>query len=163
MGLMQRTKGQVGEREIARILSDLLGTSVERLVRQHDGDSDLDGLEGWAVEVKRAKTPKIPRWWQQAVTQAVLADRRPVLFYRIDRHKWRAVWSLSCVLADHLPGWIGLDMVVESSVEAWAAVYREISAREADPLPYPCPGAKTAENGLSVRSMAISNVGARLQ
>jgi len=155
---MQRRKGQVGEREIARILSDLLGTNVERLVRQHDGDSDLGGLPGWSVEVKRAKAPSIPAWWKQAMVQAVQAEKRPVLFYRLDGHKWRAVWSLSCVLADHLPGWIGLDMTVESSVEAWAAVYRDLSARDADPLSHPCLSLETPENVFSVRSSAIFSV-----
>jgi hypothetical protein len=158
MGLMQRRKGQVGEREIAHLLSDLIGTNVERLVRQHDGDSDLGGLPGWSVEVKRAKAPYVSTWWKQTMVQAALADRRPVLFYRIDGRKWRAVWSLSCVLADHLPGWIGLDMTVESSIEAWAAVYREISAREADPLPWPSPAAKTPENAARARSRTLPTI-----
>ncbi|NZA00578.1 hypothetical protein H0I39_00080 [Ottowia beijingensis] len=53
MGAMSRTKGKVGEREIAALLAELTGCDVRRRVRQHDGDSDLEGLPGWCVEVKR--------------------------------------------------------------------------------------------------------------
>ena len=46
MGAMQRTKGQTGEREAAALIRDLTGWDVRRRVRQHDGDSDLEGVPG---------------------------------------------------------------------------------------------------------------------
>jgi hypothetical protein len=94
---MSRAKGKVGEREIAAILRELTGWNVQRLVRQHDRDCDLD-VPGWAAVVKRHATAirsDIAQRWAQAVGQAHETDRLPVLFYRANRHPWRAVWPLA--------------------------------------------------------------------
>lgn len=117
MGAMSRTKGSRGEREIAGILHGLTGWTVKRRVRQHDGDSDLEGIPGWSVEVKRHATATradIAGWWDQAVAQA--GDLRPVLFYRRDRDEWRAVW---CELPTMDYQW-----TAEASVAAWVALVR---------------------------------------
>ena len=53
MSAVQRIKGVAGEREAADLAGDLTSWNVRRRVRQHDGDSDLTGGPGWAVEVKR--------------------------------------------------------------------------------------------------------------
>lgn len=128
MAAMSRTKGNAGEREVAALIRDFTGWDVRRRVRQHDGDSDLMGVPGWSVEVKRharALRGDIAAWWQQAVEQAD-AGERPVLFFRQDRDAWRAVWPL-CV---HLGGtWSGYEMTVEGSVEAWAAAARETTTK----------------------------------
>lgn len=86
MGASQRTKGQVGEREVANILSSALGIEVARNWRaQFDGGAfDLIGLPGWAVEVKRAKREDRAAWWRQAAIQAASKDLLPALIYRID-------------------------------------------------------------------------------
>ncbi|OQW86218.1 MAG: hypothetical protein BWK72_18360 [Rhodoferax ferrireducens] len=94
-GRMARGKGQSGELEVVGILRELTGHDVRRRVRQHGGDSDLEGLPGWCVEVKRhASTPpaSIAAWWRQACIQAHHADLKAVLFYRADRGAWLAVW-----------------------------------------------------------------------
>jgi Holliday junction resolvase len=99
MGQMSRAKGKSGEREIAALLRDLTGWNMRRRVRQYDGDSDLVGVPGWSIEVKRygtASRADIARWWAQTVAQA--ATDRPVLFYRQNRDDWRAVWPLSLEL-----------------------------------------------------------------
>jgi hypothetical protein len=73
MGAMSRTKGKAGEREIAALIRDLTGWDVRRRVRQHDGDSDLMGVPGWSIEVKRharATRADLASWWQQTVDQA---------------------------------------------------------------------------------------------
>jgi len=44
MSKMSRTKGQVGEREVALELSRLTGQCIRRRVRNAAGDSDLEGL-----------------------------------------------------------------------------------------------------------------------
>jgi len=101
-GRGSRTKGQTGEREVAAIIRELTGHDVRRRVRQHQGDSDLEGLPGWSVEVKRhANTPpgKLAEWWAQTITQARDAQALPVLFYRADRAGWRCVWPAAL----HLP------------------------------------------------------------
>jgi hypothetical protein len=46
MSAMQRNKGKTGEREVAAIVRELTGWDVRRRVRQHDGDSDLEGVPG---------------------------------------------------------------------------------------------------------------------
>lgn len=92
---MQRTKGKAGEREAAALLTRITGQPVQRRVRQHDGDSDLLGITGWSVEVKRhAAAPRasIAAWWRQAVAQCE-PDTRALLLYRADRGPWRAVWA----------------------------------------------------------------------
>ena len=93
MSRAQRDKGKAGERELAALLTEITGHDVRRKVRQHDGDHDLD-LPGWAVECKRHKAAgraEIGAWWRQTVAQATQAA--PVLFYRLDRGNWRAVWA----------------------------------------------------------------------
>lgn len=101
MGLKSRTKGKAGEREIAALLADLTGLQVKRRVRQHDGDSDLEGVPGWCIEVKRharASRANIRNWWAQAVEQSERVNAVPVLLYRQDRDDWRAVWPLAAML-----------------------------------------------------------------
>jgi len=49
MSKMSRTKGQVGEREVALELSRLTGKCIRRRVRNAAGDSDLEGLNGWSI------------------------------------------------------------------------------------------------------------------
>jgi hypothetical protein len=129
MSAIQRSKGQSGERELAGIVRDLTGWDVRRRVRQHDGDSDLEGVPGWSVECKRharATRSDVRAWWAQAVRQA--GRDKPVLFYRLDRCEWRAVWSLGLHLG---ADWTDYEMTVEGSVAAWAAVARELASRAA--------------------------------
>ena len=131
MSGMSRTKGKVGEREIARILCDLTGWDVCRRVRQRDGESDLEGVPGWTPEVKRHATAtrgQLRQWWHQAVEQATLTGQIPVLFYRRNCDEWRAVWpaavSLGVQSADM---WSGYQWTCEGSVDAWVAVAREVA------------------------------------
>lgn len=131
MSEMQRSKGKSGEREAASIVRDITGWDVRRRVRQHDGDSDLVGVPGWSVEIKRHAnaTPAVLRaWWDQAVAQA--GDLLPALLYRLDRRDWRAVWPLGASL-ERTAGnaWLDYTWAVEGSVDAWAAVARECAAR----------------------------------
>lgn len=128
MTAMQRRKGASGENDAARLIREHTGWDVRRRVRQHDGDSDLVGVPGWAVEIKRhaSATPAvIAGWWVQTVAQA--GDDLPVLLYRLDRREWRAVWPLSVTLAQQREAmWADWEWAVEGSVAAWAAVAREV-------------------------------------
>ena len=127
MGMKSRTKGKAGEREIAALLRDLTGHEVRRRVRQREGDSDLEGIPGWCIEVKRhakATRADVARWWQQATDQAARDGGRPALFYRQDRDEWRAVWPLTVTLK--VPSaWDGYEWTTEGAPAAWAAVFRE--------------------------------------
>ena len=137
MSAMQRTKGQAGEREIAGIVRDLTGWDVRRRVRQHGGDSDLEGVPGWSVEVKRHRTAThgdLARWWQQAASQA--GELVPVLFYRADRADWRAVWPLATTLVQQPADcWRGYRWTADTTVEAWAAVARDRLRADATDAP----------------------------
>jgi hypothetical protein len=127
MSAMARTKGARGELEAASLIADLTGWVVKRRVRNHAGDSDLVGVPGWSVEIKRhasATRGDIARWWTQAAIQAT--DALPVLLYRLDRDQWRAVWPVAALLVAPTGNhWAGYDWTVEGSVAAWAAVARE--------------------------------------
>ena len=131
MSGMSRTKGQTGEREIAAIIRDLTGWDVRRKVRQHDGDSDLEGVPGWSVEVKRhagAGRADIARWWMQTSAQARKAVKLPVLLYRVDRDQWRAVWPLAAHLCTQsVERWSDYAWTVEGSPKVWAAAAREFA------------------------------------
>jgi hypothetical protein len=127
MSAMQRNKGKAGEREAAELVRELTGWDVRRRVRQHAGDSDLQGVPGWAVEVKRHRTAhagEVARWWAQAVTQA--GALLPVLLYRAGRAEWRAVWPLAVLLVHQTADyWRAVEWTADSTVQAWAAVARE--------------------------------------
>ena len=132
MTAMQRRKGQAGERELAGLIRDHLGLDVRRRVRQHDGDSDLEGgPAGWSIEVKRRAGVILPSdiaaWWRQACAQA--GDLIPVLFFRADRRDWRAVWPLAIHLVEQHASMWGDDLrwAVEGSIEGWCAAAREIA------------------------------------
>lgn len=127
MGAMQRNKGSKGEREIAGIIRDITGWDVRRRVRQHDGDSDLVGVPGWSVEVKRhakADRADIRAWWLQCVEQA--DGFPPVLFFRRNRDEWRAVWPVAASLVSQsVDMWSDYEWTCEGSVQAWASVARD--------------------------------------
>ncbi len=85
MGSLSRTKGRSGEQQVARLLREGLKIDVTRnwMAQSAEGGGDLTGVDGWAIEVKRAK--KYSRaWWAQAARQAVTASAKPVLIYRLD-------------------------------------------------------------------------------
>ncbi|WP_233881025.1 putative PDDEXK endonuclease [Paraburkholderia flagellata] len=135
MGAMQRRKGGSGERELAHLLADELGADVRRRCRQHPGDSDVLGVDGWACEVKRharATRSDVRAWWGQTVEQAAASGETPMLAYRLDRSPWRCVWPLAVALGvPVVGGWRDFDMTCETSIAGWAAVVREhATARE---------------------------------
>lgn len=119
-----RSKGARGEREVCAIIRDLLGFDARRRVRQHEGDSDVLGVPGWAIESKNCATLDLPAWWRQAVEQA--GDSLPALFYKVPRRGWRVRWPLSAVLVvQRADDWLALDWTADTSPAAWAAVVRE--------------------------------------
>jgi hypothetical protein len=125
MPINSRNKGAQGEREVIQLIDDLLGIQLRRNLDQwREGGFDLIGLEGWAIEVKRAKKPLLKNWWQQTVDQANLHNLKPVLFYRLDNQRWRVVLAIS-----QMTNLLGFDqsfeMSVEISPECFAAMIRE--------------------------------------
>lgn len=126
MGEMQPNKGRTGEREIAKIIRDLTGLDVKRRTWTRAGDSDLVGIPGWSIEVKRHKKANradIRNWWNQTLSQCQTGER-PVLFYRSNKDEWRAVFTLNkgphLVFGYKLPYY----RTVESSVQQWCSWLR---------------------------------------
>lgn len=128
-GSTSRNKGKRGELELANLIADLSGWDVRRKVRQHDGDQDLEGIPGWAPEVKRHKSAGRglkAAWWAQAIAQAT--SLLPVLFYRTDRDEWRAVYPAATLLQiQHADMWSDYKWTIESSVECWVTAAREVN------------------------------------
>lgn len=86
-----RTKGQGGERELCKLLSQLLKLEkpLERNVDQtRIGGADIVDLKPFAIEVKRQQTLQINTWLAQAVSQATKRNPIPVLVYRKNGGKW---------------------------------------------------------------------------
>jgi Holliday junction resolvase len=125
MGKASREKGKRGEREVVSIISELLGVAATRKVRQHNGDSDIIGVPGWTIEVKRyasASEATMRSWWTQAIAQTPPGET-PCVWYRLDRRPWRVLWPLEAAIgAKHQWGW---EYVVDSTPDAWAAVVRD--------------------------------------
>lgn len=105
---MQRTKGAVGERELAELFSNALGQVFKRNIGQaRDGGNDLD-VGPLVVEVKRRKTLiTLRNWYKQAVSAAIRRDAdpnaplrehgpsTPVVVAREDGGSWLVVLSLN--------------------------------------------------------------------
>ncbi len=125
MGAFSRSKGQRGEREVAAIISDLLGLEVKRRVRQHDGDSDLVGVDKWSIEVKNCATLQLNEWWRQTVEQA--GNNLPVLFYKVPRKGWRCKWPAAAHLAmQEAHYWTDIEWTLDGDPQVWAAFAREM-------------------------------------
>jgi len=120
VGKMQRTKGQAGEREFAKLIFEQTGIEVNRRIEQtRDSGHDLDFMD-YAIEVKRAKELKLSSWWEQTVTNALEVGKIPVLAYRLDNNKWKVVMSFrhtlnafaDCNMHD-------LEKIVEFRADGW--------------------------------------------
>jgi hypothetical protein len=104
-----RAKGQRGEREVVKIIQDIVSRCRARYglddqviqrnaLQAHLGGCDLHGLEGFAIEVKWQENENLPGWWRQAVSQAEALSKPnrvphiPILFYRRNGRPWGVKW-----------------------------------------------------------------------
>lgn len=92
-GAMSRNKGSAAEREIFKLLSKELGITIERNLSQaRSGGADSNECIGpFAIEVKRGEVERLQAWWQQAVKQAQVLGKYPLLLYRRSRQPWRGL------------------------------------------------------------------------
>ncbi len=103
MTINQRSKGQVGERELCMLLSKGLGADfpgvgsgvgessvglVRNIDQVRDGGADIMQLVPFAIEVKRGEQLLINKWLVQAARQVTAVNYIPVLAYRQNRRKW---------------------------------------------------------------------------
>ena len=89
MGKASRSKGQRGEREVAKLL-EAAGFEASRHRIGAANDDILHDIPGVSIEVKRSEKLMLPAWIRQADEQAG-DDREPVLFFRQSRQPWRVV------------------------------------------------------------------------
>lgn len=89
MGRSQRTKGAAGERELAGLINDALGTSTSRVLNQsRDGGCDLwlsVADKPMAIEVKRVERASVPAWLAQV---AKVEAEYHVVAWRPSRQPW---------------------------------------------------------------------------
>lgn len=107
MGINVRQKGASGEREVAKMLNDIITSVMTAMAFPPDqieaaakcvqrnqnqtavGGCDLSNVFGMAVEVKRQENLSVPAWWRQCVASAERNNELPVLIYRQNRKPWR--------------------------------------------------------------------------
>ena len=100
MGRASRVKGQVAEREVAKIISETLGIPMLRrtpLSGGMDWKGDVVGWDGYHVEVKRQERLSIPAWIKQAEDDCPPGSV-PLVIYRQSHQPWRVVITLNDLL-----------------------------------------------------------------
>lgn len=109
MGKMQRDKGKEGEREVARILREH-GWDDSHRTSQYCGNtgdaSDVVGLPGFHIEVKRHEAIRLDEWWKQTVKESQKKSDIPLLVFRKSRQKWRVCMDFETfleVIKDYVP------------------------------------------------------------
>ena len=107
-----RMKGKRGELEVCTLINAWTGYEVHRNLDQtRSGGSDIMGVPGWSVEVKRQKS-WVSDWWTQTAAQAMRENNKPVLLYRLDRKPWRAQFC-ACALGT------SIHFMVTTNIEDW--------------------------------------------
>lgn len=107
MPINVRTKGQEGEREIAKILNGIVGevraasgwpvlaVNDELFQRNQNqsavGGADLSNPMGLEIEIKRQEQLSVNTWWKQCEASAKRTGGVPVLLFRQNRKPWRVM------------------------------------------------------------------------
>lgn len=101
MGAMQRRKGANGEREVVQILM-ANGFPAQRTAplqaAQGSTDSDVLGIEGHALEIKRCERVEIDKWCAQIELASKPTDV-PCVVWRRSRQPWRIAMPFDDFLA----------------------------------------------------------------
>lgn len=87
-----RTKGAVGERQLAQLLREQGWTDARRGVQYSGlkGDADVVGVQGIHIECKRCQQVSDEKWLQQSERDARLGEI-PVVIYRRNNEKWKVL------------------------------------------------------------------------
>ena len=96
-GRSSRSKGQRGERELVKIIRDVLGLECRRGFQSRSGseEADIEGfLPGYHLESKRAEKWALHEWIAQAEGDAKSGEV-PVVVCRRSREKWYAVMAFT--------------------------------------------------------------------
>ena len=96
------------------------------LEQTRSGGHDINGLETFAIEVKRyakAGDADLQKWWAQAVRQALQVSRQPALAYKLNHREWRVRIPMRVLRPDL--GDLDQEWAVEMTVQAFASIVRE--------------------------------------
>lgn len=94
MTLNARNKGKAGEYEAIKLLetwANEIGQPLElerNLEQVRASGSDINGVVGLEIEVKRVETPAINAWWAQVCKAAEKTGNKPFLMHRRNRKPW---------------------------------------------------------------------------
>jgi Holliday junction resolvase len=92
-----RAKGAAGERELSKVLGDLLGVEMRR-GQQYSGlagNADVVGIDGLHIECKRVQSLNVSK----AIVQAI-RDAKPGTVPVVAHRKNGEQWLLTCCLDD---------------------------------------------------------------
>jgi len=95
MGRLSRTKGKVGERELAAFLRDY-GYTAARRGQQYAGGNqspDVVGIPGVHIECKRCESGSLYSWLDQAIIEAGIGEI-PVVMHRKSKRGWVGILKL---------------------------------------------------------------------
>lgn len=92
MGKRERERGKEGEREVAKITREILGTDARRGQQYAGGpDSpDVVGVPGFHLEVKRVEKLRLNESIEQSENDAA-DDEVPTVVFRRNRQPWRII------------------------------------------------------------------------
>jgi len=110
-----RVKGQTGERQVQKLMNDVVikvraeqGLPVledrdlpfQRNQNQSAvGGSDLSNPYGLEIEVKRQEALSVGSWWKQCVASAARSGGIPILIFKQNRKKWRVIMEVEIKIA----------------------------------------------------------------
>lgn len=95
-GKSRRSKGAVGEREVASIFREH-GLHAERWRNGLTVKGDIRGIEGFHLEVKRQERLKLHQWLRQAREEAAEGDV-PTVIFRQNRETWTVALPLEAFI-----------------------------------------------------------------
>jgi hypothetical protein len=100
VGVSERNKGKVGEREVAALLAEGWPEQFGAAKRSGDAgqaDGDLDHVDPFFVQVKRRENLALPQWIKEV--EAECPDYlTPLIVYRRSRMEWRADLQLAAFI-----------------------------------------------------------------
>lgn len=97
MSRMSRTKGAKGEREVIALARAHGFTAVRTRSGAGQVRGDIAGIDGFAVEVKRAERESVRTWFAQAAENC--GTDIPVVAHRRNGGQWLATLELDELLA----------------------------------------------------------------
>jgi hypothetical protein len=147
-GSFSRNKGKRGESEVLLLFvgamrqveyklgitaddSTAPSKKIQRNLNQSiDGGHDIVGIPFYAVEVKRVEKPQLNAYWKQTMEQAIKAQLRPLLVWKVAKQDWKC----RCILMHPSEQFIVadcnlMDWLYQFQTEYWRLLSREHESR----------------------------------